>query len=64
MALFLAALLHTFFVGIVALYSRQTNRRWDIFEDDEMRRYEGRGGILAVCFLRGDENLFPGVSRL
>lgn len=39
MALFLAALLHTFFVGIVALYSRQTNRRWDIFEDDEMRRY-------------------------
>lgn len=38
MALFLAALLHTFFVGIVALYSRQTNRRWDIFEDDEMRR--------------------------
>eukprot|EP00903_Cladosiphon_okamuranus_P015597 g14402.t1 len=40
MALFLAALLHTFFVGIVALYSRQTNRRWDIFEDDEMRRYK------------------------
>ncbi len=38
MALFLAALLHTFFVGVVALYSRQTDRRWDIFEDDEMRR--------------------------
>lgn len=41
MALFLAALLHTFFVGIVALYSRQIDRRWDIFEDDEMRRWGG-----------------------
>ncbi|CAB1110578.1 unnamed protein product [Ectocarpus sp. CCAP 1310/34] len=40
MALFLAALLHTFFVGVVALYARQINRRWDIFEDDEMRRYK------------------------
>lgn len=56
MALFLAALLHTFFVGVVALYSRQTDRRWDIFEDDEMRRYVGRSFThpsmcRADCFL-------------
>lgn len=47
MTLFLAALFHSFFVGLVALYSRQINRRWDIFEDDEMCRYTG---LLALLF--------------
>ncbi|CAM9604930.1 unnamed protein product, partial [Ascophyllum nodosum] len=40
MTLFLAAIFHSFFVGLVAYYSRNINRRWDIFEDDEMRRYK------------------------
>lgn len=39
MTLFLGAIFHSFFVGLVAFYSRNINRRWDIFEDDEMRRY-------------------------
>lgn len=39
MTLFLAALFHSFPIGMVVLYSRQTIRRWDLFEDDEMRRY-------------------------
>lgn len=38
MTLFLAALFHSFPIGMVVLYSRQTIRRWDLFEDDEMRR--------------------------
>lgn len=38
MTLFLAAVFHSLFVVMVSLYSRQVSKRWDVYEDDEMKR--------------------------
>ncbi|CAN0101115.1 unnamed protein product [Sphacelaria rigidula] len=40
MTLFLAAIFHSFFVVLVSLYSKQVSKRWDVYEDDEMKRYK------------------------